>query len=160
MGESWFLKLDGITGESTNARHPGEIDVRSWSWGVSTTVAATGSGGGAGGAAGKASFEAFRFEAAVSRASPPLFHACATGRHLRSARLTGRRGGGPGFDFLTFTLSDVTIASVQHGDTPMGGPTEEFTLRFAKVEMTYRQQSPTGAAAPPVTAVFDLVRGR
>ena len=33
--ERWFLKLDGIAGESTHASHKDEIDVESWSWGVS-----------------------------------------------------------------------------------------------------------------------------
>ncbi len=29
----YFLKIDGIEGESQDAKHKGEIDVESWSWG-------------------------------------------------------------------------------------------------------------------------------
>jgi type VI protein secretion system component Hcp len=31
MAEKWFLKIDGVEGESTDAAHKGEIDVLSWS---------------------------------------------------------------------------------------------------------------------------------
>ena len=44
-----FLKLDGIKGESADAKHKGEIDIMSFSWGLAQTgVSATGGGGGAG----------------------------------------------------------------------------------------------------------------
>ena len=36
----YFLKLDGIPGESIDAKHKGEIDVLSWSWGESQEIAA------------------------------------------------------------------------------------------------------------------------
>ena len=49
-----FLMLDGIKGESNDAKHKGEIDVKSFSWGVSQTGAGhTGLGSGA----GKAEFQ-------------------------------------------------------------------------------------------------------
>ena len=34
----YFLRLDGIPGESTDAKHKGEIDVLSWSWGESQEI--------------------------------------------------------------------------------------------------------------------------
>ena len=34
MSDRWFLKIDGIDGDSTSVQHKGEIDVQSWSWGV------------------------------------------------------------------------------------------------------------------------------
>jgi len=42
-----FLKLDGIKGESADAKHKGEIDILSFSFGASQTgTHATGGGGG------------------------------------------------------------------------------------------------------------------
>jgi type VI secretion system secreted protein Hcp len=49
----YFLRIDGIEGESADAKHKGEIDVLSWSWGASNT----GSGAGAGGGVGRASVQ-------------------------------------------------------------------------------------------------------
>ncbi|HVG98141.1 MAG TPA: type VI secretion system tube protein Hcp, partial [Chloroflexota bacterium] len=33
MSVQYFLKLQGMEGESTDARHRGEIEVEAWSWG-------------------------------------------------------------------------------------------------------------------------------
>lgn len=93
MADSWFLKVDGIPGESTDAAHKDEIDVESWSWGVANaTSPATGTGGGA----GKAEFADFHFVSWLSRASPPLFLACATGTKIKEANLAGRRSAAMG----------------------------------------------------------------
>ena len=117
--ERWFLKLDGVMGESTDVAHKGEIDVQSWSWGVSQARSASAGGGGG---AGKASFQDFHFVTRISKASPRLFLACATGAHIKQANLTGVRdvGKGKGIDFLKFKLRDVMVTSVQHGDSEGG----------------------------------------
>ncbi|MCP6726322.1 type VI secretion system tube protein Hcp, partial [Klebsiella pneumoniae] len=47
-----FLKLDGVTGESQDSKHKGEIHIESFSWGMNQTGA---SGSGGGGGAGKVS---------------------------------------------------------------------------------------------------------
>ena len=36
MSAKIFLKIGNIKGESTDSKHKDEIDVFSWSWGVST----------------------------------------------------------------------------------------------------------------------------
>ena len=47
----YFLKLDGIEGESPDSKHKGEIAVESWSWGE-TQSGSHGFGGGGGAASG------------------------------------------------------------------------------------------------------------
>ena len=155
MAERWFLKLDGIPGESTDAAHKDEIDVESWSWGVSHIGSAPSGGGGG---AGKASFQDFHFVSRISKASPALLLACATGSHLKEANLSGVRdvGKAKGPDFLKYKLSDVMVSSVQHGDSAAGVPSEQFALNFAKVEVSYFPQLGSGKIGPPVTAGFDL----
>ena len=112
MTEDWFLKIDGIPGDSMDKVHKGEIDVESWSWGV-VHEGSPGSGGGGG--AGRASFQDFHFVTKISKASPQLFLSCATGVHHKDATLSGRRAGAnPSGDFLKYKLSDVQVTSVQH----------------------------------------------
>jgi type VI secretion system secreted protein Hcp len=53
-----FLKLDGIDGESADAKYKGAIEILSFSWGVSN---AGSHGSGSGGGAGKASFQDLHF---------------------------------------------------------------------------------------------------
>ena len=45
MAADFFLKLEGIDGESTDDKHKGELDIESFSWGV-TQLGTGGYGGG------------------------------------------------------------------------------------------------------------------
>jgi len=45
MAVDMFLKIDGIPGESTDARHRDEIDVLSYNWGKSQPPTASSAGG-------------------------------------------------------------------------------------------------------------------
>jgi type VI secretion system secreted protein Hcp len=155
VAERWFLKVDGIAGESTDAAHKGEIDVDSWSWGVSNS--ATGAGGGGGGS-GKASFEDFHFVSRISTASPPLLLACATGSHIKQATLSGARGSGKSksVDYLKYQLSDVIVTSVQQSGGGEQVASEQFSLNYSKVQVTYTPQTTSGKLGTPVTFGFDV----
>jgi type VI secretion system secreted protein Hcp len=85
-----FLKLDGIEGASTDSKHAKEIDVDAWSSGESQPASAH-AGGGA--TAGKVSFRDLSFVKRIDKASPTLMLACATGKHIKSAKLAGRKAG-------------------------------------------------------------------
>ena len=155
MAEDWFLKIDGIEGESTSNAHKGEIDVLAWSWGV-TQSGTMSFGGGAG--AGKAEFQDFHFITRISKASPKLFLAAASGSHFKWAQLSGVRAGGTSKagDFLRYKLSDVHVSSVQHSDGEDDLPTEQISLGYAKFQMDYSTQTPSGKLGAPVSAGWDL----
>ena len=93
----------GSPASRPHATHKDEIDVESWSWGVSHP--ASSSGGGGGGGAGKASFEDFHFVSRISKASPALFTACASGSHIKEGLLSGNRGVGQGQSTISSTSS-------------------------------------------------------
>jgi type VI secretion system secreted protein Hcp len=154
------LKLDGIKGESASARHKDEIVVESWAWGVANpTPAATGGGGGG---AGRATFSDLTFTHRADRASPELWKACATGRHIRDAVLSVARGGAGAQDYITIRLTDVIVTSVAHADTAVDSqpPVETVGLGFAKVEFGYRPQKADGSLGAPVEFKFDLKKNR
>ena len=153
MAERWFLKIDGIEGDSTDVDHENEIDVHSWSWGVTQSGLSSGSGGGA----GKASFEEFHFVSRISKASPALFLACASGSHIQSATLTGLRGAGKGrnAEFLKVTMEDVLISSFSPDDSEDDEAMQSVSLTYGRFEMEFRPSS-TGAPQPSVTAGWDI----
>jgi type VI secretion system secreted protein Hcp len=153
VAERWFLKIDGIPGESTDDAHKDEIDVESWSWGVTNAGPVTGPGGGGG--AGKASLTDFQFVARISKASPKLFLSCATGTHHKAATLSGARAGKLKSDFLVYKLGDVTVTGYQQGASTETLPTDQFSLDFSKIEVSYFPQDKSGKLAPPITAGFD-----
>ena len=111
----YFLKIDGVDGESTDDKHKGEIDIESFSWGVTQTAPRSFGGGGG---TGKAQFHDFTFTKAVSKASPVLFQACASGQHIKQAVFIGEAAGSTdrgGNQFLKYTFSDILVSSFKEG---------------------------------------------
>jgi type VI secretion system secreted protein Hcp len=130
----YFLKLDGIAGESTDAQHKGEIDVLSFSWGE--TQEGGGGGGAGGGGAGKVVMQDFHFTTRFNSASAALFLACASGKHIKQGVLIGRRLGKAGGkeSFYKVTMTDVLVSSYQTDGSGGEVPTDQFSLSFAKIE--------------------------
>ena len=153
MAASIFARIGTIKGESLDARHKDEIEVLSWSWGVSQS-GATAHGGGGG--AGKASFHDFNFTHHVDRASPALMRACATGEHLKDATITVRKAGKGQQEYLVVKLNDVLITGVVHGGTSGAAASETVSLVFAKVDFEYKPQKADGSLDAGIHFKFDI----
>jgi type VI secretion system secreted protein Hcp len=152
----YFLQITGVAGESADAKHKGWIDVDSWSWGENLPVPPAGGGGGGG--AGKVQFQDLHFVSRVSKASPRLFLACATGQHFKEAKLVGRKAGKSQQDFLTFTFMDVLVTGYQTGGSEGGDvlPGDQVSLNFAKIKFEYRAHKADGTLDPPISAGYDV----
>jgi type VI secretion system secreted protein Hcp len=151
----FFLKIDGIDGESQDDKHKGEIDLESWSWGANQTgTFATGSGGGA----GKVHMQDFHFVMKANKASPKLMLACASGQHVTKAVLVARKAGTTQQEYLKIELTDVLVSSYQTGGSAQGGvlPTDQISLNFAKIEVDYKEQKPDGSLGGTVKAGWDV----
>ena len=148
-----FLKIEGIEGESLDKNHKDEIEIDSYSWGVSQTGSA---GGGGGGGDGRAVPQDFHFTTKLNKASPSLMLACATGKHLKEATLTCRKAGGGGFEFLKIKLTDILVSGYSPLASGPGdeGPEESFSLNFTKIDFLYTLQR-TGET---VETTFDFAR--
>jgi type VI secretion system secreted protein Hcp len=157
MAVDYFLKVDGIAGESTDAKHKNEIDVVGFNFGVSN---ASGPGpGGGGGGAGKSVFDSLVVLAPMSKASPLLWAACASGKHIKTVVLTGRRTAmKTQAEFLKVTLSDAIITSYQAEGADDDGPLDEVAFDYGKIEVAYTPVDSTGKAQPPVKAGWDVVK--
>ena len=155
-----FLKIDGIEGESRDSKHKDEIEVLSFSWGVSNQ--ATSSGHGGGGGAGKATFHDFNFMVRAQKASPKLFLACASGKHIKDAVLTCRKAGERQLEFLKIRLTDVLVSSFQQSGSEGGDdtPLESVSLNFAKFEETYTPSDSKGAAGQGVKGGWDIKQNK
>ena len=88
MAVSIFAKIGTIKGESRDAKHKDEVEILSWSWGVTNSGTI---GRGSGGGTGKATFSDFSFTHHIDKASPILMKACATGEHIKDATITVRK---------------------------------------------------------------------
>jgi type VI secretion system secreted protein Hcp len=153
MPSQIFAKLGNIKGESTDVKHKDEIEVLSFSWGVTNSGAITGGGGGA----GRATFQDLSIVHHIDKASPQLLQACATGMHLKDATITHRKAGKGQGEYLIVKMNDVIITGVVHGGTANDPPgSETVSLVFAKVDFEYRPQKADGALDVGVHFNFDI----
>src|SRR5258708_32619200 len=82
-----FLKIEGIPGESRDLKHKDEIEVLSFSWGVTQPQQATQ----ARLRPGRADVQDFSIVKLLDKASPLLFVAACPGDHSQEAVLTARK---------------------------------------------------------------------
>jgi len=155
MAVDYFLKIQGIEGESHDAKHKNEIDVLSFSWGETQT--GTHAGGGGGGA-GKVSMQDFHFVMKTNKASPKLLLACANGEHIKEATMVCRKAGKDQQDFMKIKFTDLLVSSYQTGGSSTSDeiPMDQISLNYAKIEYEYRQQQPDGTLGGPIKAGYDL----
>jgi type VI secretion system secreted protein Hcp len=151
----YFLKIEGIDGESMDHKHKNEIQIESWSWGE-TQMGSHGSGGGGG--AGKVVMQDFHFVMKVNKSSPKLLLACANGEHIKSATLVCRKAGKEQQEFLKYKFSDILVSSYQTGGS--GGsdviPMDQLSLNFTKIEVEYYTQKPDGGVVLGAKAGYDV----
>ena len=153
MAFNAFLKIDGIPGESTDAKHKDEIDLVSFSWGEANAAGPVGGGGG-----GKVTFQDFHFTTHVNKSSPVLFFACASGQHIKSATLTCRQAGGRSpAAFLTFQMTDVLVSSYNDGGSSGDViPLDSVSLNIAQIEIEYTPTNPTGTPGTPIKRGWNI----
>ena len=145
MAVDIFLKLADIKGELIELKHPDEIQVLAWSWGMSQSgTTHEGSGGGA----GKVSVQDVSFTHYVDKASPDLLKACATGLHIPEGLLTIRKAGGKdALEYIKVKMAEILVSAVSTGGS--GGEdrlTENVSLNFRKFDFKYTPQTEAGAA--------------
>src|SRR3569832_456170 len=142
MAMDMFLKIDDLKGDSIDEKHPNEIQVLSWSWGMSqsgSTHSATGGG------AGKVNVQDLSFMKNIDTTTTNLIKASCNGTHFKSALLTVRKAGGKSaVEYLKIKMQDLIVSNVSTGGSNSGDKiTESVTLNFAKVSLDYTPQDKT-----------------
>jgi len=158
MAVDIFLKLDGVTGESQDSVHKDEIDVLSWSWGMSQS-GTTHMGGGGG--SGKVSVQDLSLTKYLDASSPTLQKFCANGKHVATGTLTVRKAGENPLEYLKIDLEEIIISSVSTGGS--GGEdrlTENISLNFKKFHTTYTPQDEGGGAGAAVEAKWNIAENK
>lgn len=152
MSVDYFLKLEGIEGESQDDAHRDEIDILSWSWGMSqsgTMHVARGGG------AGKVSVSDLNIVKFVDKASPILAQRNASGKHIPKGTLVCRKAGESPLEYLTIKLENILISSYNVGGSDGDERlSENVSLNFAKCEYSYVPQMDDGTGGPEV--IFSL----
>jgi len=155
MAVDYFIKFDGIKGESADAKHKDEIDVEAWSWGE-TNVGGAAHGGGGG--SGKVSMQDLHFTMRFNKASISLMKACATGQHIKDATLSARKAGKEQQEYLTIKFQDVLVSSYQTGGSEGGDnvPTDQVSFNFVKIDVEYKPQKADGSLDAGLHFKYDI----
>lgn len=156
MAADMFIKIDDIKGEAVDPTHGDEIQVLSWSWGMSQSgTTHIGTGGGA----GKVNVQDLSFTKYVDSSTPNLISFCAGGKHFKSAQLTIRKAGDKPVEYLKIKMIDLIVSNVSTGGS--GGEdriTENITLNFAAVQVDYTPQKKDGSAGATATATWNIAK--
>jgi type VI secretion system secreted protein Hcp len=171
-----FLKLDGIDGESADAKHKGEIDVLSFSFhalqGGSSAI-----GGGAG--RGRVALGDFVVTKNLDKASPALFQYCCSGQPITKAVMTSRKAGKDQQPYYVITMTDVLVSSHATGNADGSSPTpatplipgrsnlvsnipsddwlatESITFNYSTISIAYSEQAADGSVKGAITKGWD-----
>jgi type VI secretion system secreted protein Hcp len=151
----YFLKIDGIQGESQDKTHKNEIEIESFSWGANQTGTAS-HGGGMG--AGRVQMQDFHFVMRVNKSSPKIMLACANGEHIKNATLVCRKAGKEQQEYLKVTFTDLLVSSYNTNGSGASDviPMDQISLNFTKVEVEYKEQKPDGTLGGAIKAFYDM----
>lgn len=163
MAVDMFLKLEQkggkpLKGEAMDAEHKDEIDILAWSWGSSqsgTTHMGQGGGG------GKVNVQDLSFTHYIDKSSHLLTQRCFDGEHLDKATLVVRKAGGTPLEYYKIVMEDLMVTSISTGGS--GGEdrlTENVTLNFSKVQITYTPQKEDGSKDGEMKAGWDIAENK
>jgi len=152
MAVDFFFKLAGIEGESLDDKHKNEITVMSFSWGASQTTSVSGSGGSG---AGKATLADLSIMKNYDASSAPMYKALLLGTHIATGVLTAVKSGADGSPFLTISLGEVFVTSIQvSGSSEV--PMESVSFSYNTIKTQYSQQDETGKLLAKAAINYNL----
>src|ERR1700742_5139333 len=154
----YFLKIEGLDGESQDDKDKNEIHIDSFHIGAAnhgSVHQGTGSG------SGKAMVHDLHMTKQTDKASPNLFIACCNGKHFKDATLTVKKAGEHPHAYLIYKMDDVLISSFNSKSHPGGDIAQEtLSLNFRKVEMSYVPQNKDGTAGAKIVKTSDVAANK
>lgn len=152
----FYLKIDGIEGESEAVGFEKQIQIESWSMGANNAGSA---GLGTGMGTGKVSMQDFHFVMQNGKASAQIMLAVCKGNHIPEAILSCRKTGGDGtpYTYYKYTFNDLVMSSYQSGAS-QALPMEQVAFNYTKITLEYFQQKADGTVALTNTISYDVKR--
>jgi type VI secretion system secreted protein Hcp len=151
-----FLFLEGIQGNSTDAKHKGEIDILTYTQSFKNTVPDS-----TGGGAGKVTCGDVTVTKNIDKSSPLLIKAVTTGQHIKKAVLTFRQVGGDQLNYYVVTLNDVLITSIVQTD--QNNPARIFELvqmNAADFKFKFTPQNANGSSGAAIEFEFNCAANK
>ena len=149
MAVDYFLKLDGVEGESADSNHKNEIQLMSWSWGASQVSSVAGTGGSG---AGKADLSDFSLMTYFDKATPKFFKSIGLGTHIGSGTLSAVKSGAQGKPYLKVDFAEIFVTSLQiSGSSEVPTVAISFTYNEIKIDYSVQDEKGNLKSTGPVT---------
>jgi type VI secretion system secreted protein Hcp len=140
MAVDYFLKLDGIQGESVDSNHKDEIQIMSWSWGASQVSSVAGTGGSG---AGKADLSDFSIMTYFDKATPKFFKSIGAGTHIKTGTMSAVKSGADGKPYLKVDFKEMFVSNLQiSGSSEV--PTVSISFSYNEIKIDYSVQDEQG----------------
>jgi type VI secretion system secreted protein Hcp len=152
MAVDFYLKLDGIDGESVATGYEKHIQLLSFSWGGSQTSSVAGTGGSG---AGKADLSDLSIMKHMDKATSPIFKALISGQHIKTGSLCATKAGGKGKPFLKLSFEELFITS-QQISASSEVPSESVSFSYNKIKQEYWTQDEKGTLTATAAVTFEL----
>src|SRR5262245_54564065 len=153
-----FLKFEpALEGESTQDGYKQQIEVDSYSHGVSHAVQPSKSGVG-NQSSGSCSHSAINITKRMDKTSPVLMLRASDGKRFDKATLTVLRAGNDGklLPYMEILLEHVIVADYHQSGMMDAVPAENVSLGYGKLTMTYKASDVPGKASGNLPKFWEL----
>jgi type VI secretion system secreted protein Hcp len=163
MSFDGFIKIDGIPGESTDAKHKDWIEVLSYGHSASQPISTTASSSG-GASAERVNLGSLHIVKAIDKASAKLFEFTCCGRHIKEIVLEVCRAGGDKQKYFEIRMEQVLISNYTHNGNNAGAaqfPTETIVFSPGILKVVYFQQKRSdGQGGGQIAAGWDALQNK
>ena len=153
--DDYFLKIDGVPGESAAGLAKDAIQVKEFSWGTENTSAFTSGGA----PAGKATFKEFTIKKNVDSTSPVLLQKLGLGAPLPAIELAVRHAAAtPQPFYMRYCMQPAIVVSQEHAASGDDGSIEEtIVFKFAAGSQTFGRQNVSGQITSSVMGSWNTL---
>jgi type VI secretion system secreted protein Hcp len=138
-----FLQLDGIKGESVTIKFEDQMEVFSWSFGLSRTVSGAGTGAAR---SGKLCASDISVMKQFDKSSPQIMTNMVSGKVIPKGKMSFvKLNGDLPLPYLVIELNNVLISSYQVSGSSDERPIDSVSLHFSTAKLTYTQTNPDGS---------------
>lgn len=157
MATDFYLKIEGIDGESNSKGYPKWIEVMTFDHGAMQNVSVQRGAD----VAGRGQFIPFKFTHAVDKATPKLQQYCMNGQKIAKVNFTYCRAiAGLQVPVYEITMENVKIARAEVKTTEANGvmqPVEEVELIAGKMSWKVTPIKPDNTKDGAIEAAFDQI---
>ena len=155
MASNIYIKIPGISGESTVEKYKEQIEALTFSYSCFQPISETPSGSIH--TTGRANHGTFNFSKFTDTSSTDICSAMWSGKTIPSATITAVTNNGDDvIEYLTITLTNIVFCNYSLQGSGDSISSEEISIGFSKINVEYHIQSPEGMQLGVKSAEWNL----